>query len=88
MSSGVMPVKVGGLHLSLTSAMAERAITVANNYSRSSRAKFMLGVDIAGDVFVGRPGDVHPKQWIATFTRRSCPDWLEEQIVYEKAVRS
>lgn len=41
--SGSMPVRVGRLRDGLASAMAERAIAVASDFSKSSKAKFMLG---------------------------------------------
>lgn len=73
---------VGKLGTSSPLAIAERAIGAAEEMSQTSRAKFALYIDERERIHVlpcaKRVLPLHG--WIATFNRKSDPDWLEEEI--------
>ena len=78
---------VGKLGLSTAAEIAERAIAVADDVGLTSQAKFAL--------YIGDHQRFHvmkcPKRplklegWVATFTKASDVEWLEEQIAGEAA---
>lgn len=64
--------------------IAELAITLASQASNTSKARFMLQIGADRRVWMERfsAGEVNPREWVATFTRASDPDFLAEQIEY------
>ncbi len=74
----------GQLSLSTATAIAERAIAIADELAASRRTRFALCLD--GERFVVIPWGQREKQmpgWVATFTLTANPDWLAEQIENE-----
>ncbi len=73
---------VGKLGTSSPRMIAERAISAADDMARTSQAKFALYIDeherINAMPCGKRAMPLHG--WIATFNRKSDPDWLEEEI--------
>lgn len=72
---------VGEVGASSPLALAERAVRAAEELSVKTVA-CALHVDEHNRLWAkkvrGRP--VNPHGWVATFNKRSDPDWLEEQI--------
>lgn len=72
----------GQLLLSSATAIAERAIAIADDLAASRRTRFALCLD--GDCFFVVPWGQREKQmpgWVATFTLTANPDWLAEEII-------
>jgi hypothetical protein len=72
---------VGTLGTASPLALAEGAVKAAEKLSVKTVA-CALHVDEHNRLWTkkvrGRP--VNPHGWVATFNKKSCPDWLEEQI--------
>ena len=72
---------IGTLGQSSPLALAERAITAAEELAVKTVA-CALRVDENNRLWAvrvhGRP--VNPHGWVATFNKKSDPDWLEEEI--------
>lgn len=73
---------VGKLGTSHPLAIAERAIGVAEELSDSSKARFTVHIDSDDRIHATRCSGrkINPHGWIATFNRKSDPDWLAEEI--------
>jgi hypothetical protein len=78
-----MPAYIGSLVRQRPLALAEKAIDAAAVDSKSAKKKFSVSIDIAGRVWVDRPFNVPAKEHVATITRKSDPDWLEEELAHE-----
>lgn len=77
-----MTITVGTIGLSTPQEIAARAIHWADEANDAPQTKFALHLGSRQKVLVTRVGHkkVMPDGWIATFTKRSDPDWLAEEI--------
>lgn len=77
-----LPRMMGNAAQTTPLKIAERAITLASQSSKTSKARFMLQMGADRRVWMERfsAGEVNPREWVATFTRSSDPDWLAEEI--------
>ena len=73
---------VGKLDTSRPLAIAERAIGFAEDMSSNGKARFTVHVDPDNRIYATRCSGrkINPHGWIATFNRKSDPDWLAEEI--------
>lgn len=74
-------ILVGTLGASSALALAERAISVADAESMYSPA-FVLSVDRSKRLWARKRSEaaIKPSEWVATFNKKSDPDWLAEEI--------
>lgn len=79
-----LPRMMGNAAQTMPLKIAERAITLASKASNTSKARFMLQMGADRRVWMDRfsAGEVNPREWVATFTRASDPDFLAEKIEY------
>lgn len=73
---------VGSIGGSSALAIAERAISFADSESRKAKARFVMHAE-GGRIHVKRLNDaryINPKGWVATFNKKSDPDWLADEI--------
>lgn len=78
-----LPQKLGAVARIRPLAMAERAIDLAGKAAKTAKARFVVVIDCTGIAWVERLNrDTVAADIAATFTRRSDPDWLEEQIEF------
>ena len=79
-----LPRMMGNAAQTMPLKIAERAITLASQASKTSKERFMLQMGADRRVWMDRfsAGEVNPREWVATFTRASDPDFLAEQIEY------
>ena len=79
-----LPRMMGNAAQTMPLKIAERAITLASKASKTSTARFMLQMGADRRVWMDRFSavEVNPREWVATFTRASDPDFLAEQIEY------
>lgn len=77
-----LPRMMGSAAQTMPLKIAERAITLASQASKTSKERFMLQMGADRRVWMDRfsAGEVNPREWVATFTRSSDPDWLAEEI--------
>ena len=77
-----LPRMMGSAAQTTPLKIAERAITLASQASKTSKEIFMLQMGADRRVWMERfsAGEVNPREWVATFTRSSDPDWLAEEI--------
>lgn len=68
--------------------LAERAIDAIAEHSKSAKAKFAVSIVACGKVVVERAHYANPLWIVATATRKSCPDWLEDELRHEWGSRN
>ena len=78
-----LPAGLGRLRGCNAVAVAERALRIA---ATTENARFMLGLDVAGELYVGSYAHVPASEWLASFTKQSDPDWLAEQIEFARGI--
>lgn len=80
--SGGFPRQLGkaGVHRPLQ--LAERAIEIADTSSKSANAKFCVLLEFTGRLYVERRHNSHASEVVATFDRKSDPDWLADEIAF------
>lgn len=73
---------IGSLHSHRPLRMAELCIAAADTLSVTSKRVFALTCDSHKRLWVqaARDRKIDPAEWIATFSKKSDPDWLEEEI--------
>ncbi len=84
MSTGV-PQLVGSVKHQTATRLAEGAIAKIGMLRRGQ--DFALTYDIAGRLWIDYPHNAPVREVIATVNRGSDPDWLAEEIRFEKRVR-
>lgn len=84
MSTGV-PQLVGSVKHQTATRLAEGAIEKIGMLRRGQ--DFALTYDIAGRLWIDYPHNAPVREVIATVNRKSDPDWLAEEIRFEKRVR-
>jgi hypothetical protein len=73
---------VGNLYQASPLALAERAIGQTTRISKNARGKYSLTLDDMGFVGICPTKYAPPHMLVATFNRRSDPDWLEEELAF------
>jgi hypothetical protein len=49
---------------------------------------YAVVLEPSGRVLVDRAGAVNPREWVATITHATDPDWLGEEIAHEWSLRN
>lgn len=84
MSTGV-PQLVGSVKRQTATQLAEGAIEKVGSLRRGQ--DFAVTYDLAGRLWIDYPHNAPAREVIATVNRASDPDWLAEEIRFEKRVR-
>ena len=84
MSTGV-PQLVGSVKRQTATQLAEGAIEKLGALRRG--VDFAVTYDLAGRLWIDYPHNAPVREVIATVNRKSDPDWLAEEIRFEKKVR-
>jgi hypothetical protein len=69
-------------------ALSENAIAIAQERSKSSKARFGVTIDVTGMVWLDTVVDANVRELVATVTRASDPDWLEDELRSEWDARN
>lgn len=82
----MVPAVIGSMVQHSPVWLAERAIDVIAERSKSAKGRFAVSIDVAGRVRVSKTAA--PRWLVATATRKSCPDWLEDELRHEWGSRN
>lgn len=80
-----LPQLVGSVKRQTATQLAEGAIEKLSGHRRN--ADFAVTYDLAGRLWIDYPHNAPVREVIATVNRKSDPDWLAEEIRFEKRVR-